>query len=233
MLVGEDLKKGRWKEEDGVAGHCDRESIVWCASRASLWHWSPVGAGRVSGLLFWLVWDFLFFSHFPSLFLGEVSPRSGSQAGASETTSCLCHQLSLALSVLPYWLNRWRTFEWQAPFCSPSHLPQTQHTEESSIFIPSPPFLCFESFICKLGDKTYGANLQQINSDPGWLSTPDIQWELLDAQHLSVFEALPYSLPKCVGKECQQRHSRPIICILPTRWHYQRKLILCNTPRLS
>lgn len=100
-----------------------------------------------------------------------------------------------------------------------------------------PPFLCFESFICKLGDKTYGANLQQINSDPGWLSTPDIQWELLDAQHLSVFEALPYSLPKCVGKECQQRHSRPIICILPTRWHhdvnYQRKLILCNTPRLS
>lgn len=138
MLVGEDLKKGRWKEEDGVAGHCDRESIVWCASRASLWHWSPVGAGRVSGLLFWLVWDFLFFSHFPSLFLGEVSPRSGSQAGASETTSCLCHQLSLALSVLPYWLNRWRTFEWQAPFCSPSHLPQTQHTEESSIFIPSP-----------------------------------------------------------------------------------------------
>lgn len=46
-----------------------------------------------------------------------------------------------------------------------------------------------------------------------------------------MFEALPYSLPKCVGKQCQQRLSRPIICILPTRWHndvnYQRKLILC------
>lgn len=45
-----------------------------------------------------------------------------------------------------------------------------------------------------------------------------------------MFEALPYSLPKCVGKECQQRLSRPVICILPTRWHndvnYQRKLIL-------
>lgn len=99
MLVGEDLKKGRWKEEDGVAGHCDRESIVWCASRASLWHWSPVGAGRVSGLLFWLVWDFLFFPTFLLFFWARchlaVDHRQGLvRQPAVSVTNCHWHCLS-------------------------------------------------------------------------------------------------------------------------------------------
>lgn len=178
-------------------------------------------------------------------FWGEVSPHCGSQAGASETTSCLCHQLSPALSILPYWLNRWRTFEWQAPLRPPSRPPPTfpPHPAYRGIIDihplarSRPPSLCFESFICKLRDKTYGANLQQINSDPSWLSARDIQRELLDVQHLSVFEALLYSLAKCAGKECQQRHSGPVMCILLTRWHndvnYQRKLVLCKSARLS
>lgn len=181
MLVGEDSRKGRWKEEEGVGGRCDREGIVWRASRVSSWHWSPVGAGRASGLLFWLVKDVFFFPTFLFFFLGEVSPHSGSQAGASGTTSCLCHQLSPALSLHPHWLNRWRTFEWQAPFCPPPPLPPNPAYRRIIDIHPlahlRPPFLCFESFICKRRDKTYGANLQQINSDPGWLSTVDIHSE--------------------------------------------------------
>lgn len=130
-------------------------------------HWSPVGTSQTYGFkLFYKLLPLLLSIFFCPLCHLTLDQRQGLVG----QTSCLCHQLSPVLSILPYRLNRW-TFEWQPPFCLLTpHLPQIRHTEESSIFIPLPisslPFLCFDSFTCKLKDKTYGANLQQINSDP-------------------------------------------------------------------
>lgn len=134
-------KKGKWKEEGGVVGRCDREGIVWCASQTVLmalvccWLRQDVWPA----VLISQRWSFFFLPP-TSLFSlwGEVSPHSGSQAVASGTTSCLCHQLSPALSLLPHWLNTWRTFEWQAPFCPSTSPLKPGPSEESSIFIPSP-----------------------------------------------------------------------------------------------
>lgn len=138
MLVGEDSRKGRWKEEEGVGGCCDREGIVWRASRASSWHWSPVGAGRVSGLLFWLVKD-VFFPTFLFFFWARchltVDHRQGLVGQpAVSVTNCHWH----CLSSLTGWTDDGR-LNGRHHSARPHLLrPQTQHTEESSIFIPSP-----------------------------------------------------------------------------------------------
>lgn len=128
---------GRRKEE--YWGAVTEKVLSDMPAKLSSWHWSAVGSGRASGLLFWLVKDGSFSPTSLFSLWGEVSPHSGSQAVASGTTSCLCHQLSPALSLLPHWLNTWRTSEWQAPFCPPTSPPKRGPQRSHRYSSPRPP----------------------------------------------------------------------------------------------
>lgn len=114
--------------------------------------------------------------HFLFTLWGGASPRGqrlrrDDQLSPSPTVTSIVSAPSLAEHMTDIWM------------AGGVLRPRRRSTEESSTFTPSPTSslsLCFDSFICKSRDKTYGANLQQINGDPGWLSTLDIRSERCD-----------------------------------------------------
>lgn len=157
-------------------GRCDREGIVWHASRASSWHWSPVGVWPAVLISQRCFFSSLFFSFFwPRCHL-TVDHRQG-LVGQPAVSVTNCHQH--CLSSLTGWTDdghlNGRHHSAHPP--PPPNLLYRGIIDIHPLAHLQPPFLCFESFICKRRDKTYGANLQQINSDPRWLSTPDIHSE--------------------------------------------------------
>lgn len=172
---------------------------------------------------------FYFLPTFPIHSLGRcVTSRAAAMAGRAAVGVANCHRHCLCS------LTGW-THDGHLNDRRHSVLPSPPLRREiipSSLCLPLSLFLCFDSFICKSRDKTYGANLQQINSDPGWLSALDIHSEYYDTPSTCLcLKLCLIHYKKCVGKACQHKLSRPVICMPPTRWHndenYQRRLILC------
>lgn len=224
--VGEASRKGKLMGDRGVG------RVLWSTS-TSLVQSAHSGCPAV---LFWFIgdWAFISSSHvFPfTLWGGQAGGRLwwDDQLSPSPTVTGIVSAPSLAEHMTDMWMAG-------GILCSPRPPPPLRrdiidiHTIAHLQLPPQPP-LCFDSFICKSRDKTYGANLQQINSDPGWLSTLDIHRKHYDTPSTCLrLKLCLIHYQKCVGKACQHKLGRPVICMLPARWHndenYQRRLILC------
>lgn len=169
-----------WMEDRGVACHFYGDGIVWLGwAGLPLGPASPVGSFRALGpaVLINQSQPFISSPHFLFTLWGRrVTSRAAATAGRPAVPVANCHQH--CLRSLTGWthdghLNGRRR---SAP---PAAAPQRNH-RHSRRRPPPALSLCFDSFICKSRDKTYGANLQQINGDPGWLSTLDIRRERCD-----------------------------------------------------
>lgn len=166
-------------EDWGVACRLHGDGIVWLGwAGLPRGPASPVGSFRVHGpaVLINQRQPFISSSHFLFTLWGGASPRGqrlrrDDQLSPSPTVTGIVSARSLAEHMTDIWM------------AGSILRHRCRYPEESSTFTPSPTSslsLCFDSFICKSRDKTYGANLQQINGDPGWLSTLDIRSERCD-----------------------------------------------------
>lgn len=139
-------------------------ALVSCWHRQGVW---PTVLIRLQRL-------FIFFGHGVTSSWITGRGERDNQLSPSPTVTRIVSPCLLAERMMDIWMA--------ATIAPLPHIsPQTERAERTIDIHPlahfHPPLLCFHSFICKLKDKTYGANLQQINNNQNWLSTQDIHSE--------------------------------------------------------